>query len=83
LLPHKQDHSGQCDQADRYWYLAYRVIDPNQFGNHFCLHAVYGDDTSYPGMIYPWIGTLCLLNGLIIPDVLRHAGFNGAMPCAI
>jgi hypothetical protein len=39
--------------------------------------AVYGDETSYPGMIYPWFGTLRLLNGLVHPDALRHAGFGG------
>ncbi len=39
--------------------------------------AVYGDETSYPGMIYPWLDTLRLLNGLAHPDALRHAGFGG------
>ena len=39
--------------------------------------VVYGDETSYPGMIYPWLGTLRLLNGLAHPDALRHAGFGG------
>ncbi len=35
--------------------------------------AVYDDETSYPGMIYPWLDTLRLLNGLANPDALRHA----------
>ncbi len=39
--------------------------------------AVYGDKASYPGMIYPRLGTLRLLNGLAHPDALRHAGFGG------
>jgi len=39
--------------------------------------AVYGDETSYPVMIYPWLGALCLLNGLAHPDALRHTGFGG------
>ncbi len=39
--------------------------------------AVYGDETSYPGMIYPWLDAPRLLNGLANPDALRHAGFGG------
>jgi hypothetical protein len=32
--------------------------------------AIYCDETGYPGMIYPWLGTLRLLNGLAHPDAL-------------
>ena len=57
--------------------LANRVIDPDQVASHFHPMAVYGDETSYPGIIYPWLGTLRLLNGLANPDVLHHVGFGG------
>ncbi len=33
--------------------LANRVIDLDQFASHFRPRAVYGDENSYPGMIYP------------------------------
>ncbi len=59
--------------------LTNRVIDPDQFASHFRLLAVYDDETSYPGMIYPWLGTFRLLNGLAHPDALRHAGFGGGV----
>jgi hypothetical protein len=39
--------------------------------------AVYGDETSYPGMNYSWLDAPRLLNNLAHPDVLRHAGFGG------
>ncbi len=46
--------------------------------------AVYDDETSYSGMIYPWLGTLRLLNGLAHRDALRHSGFgDGARRFAI
>jgi hypothetical protein len=44
--------------------------------------AVYGDKTSYPGMLYPWCSTLRLLNGLAHPAALRHAGLAAAFATA-
>ncbi len=40
--------------------FANRVIDPDQLASHFRPMAVDGDESSYPGMIYPWLGTLRL-----------------------
>jgi hypothetical protein len=52
--------------------LANRVIDQDQLGSHVRPMAVYGDETSYPGMIYPWLDTPRLLNGLANPDACIH-----------
>jgi hypothetical protein len=62
--------------------LANRVIDPDQISSRFRPTAVYGDESSYPDTIFPWLGTLCLLNDLALPDALRHAGFGGAAGAA-
>ena len=42
--------------------------------------AVYGDENSYSGMIYPWFGTFRRLNDLAHPDAPGHAGFGGGAP---
>ena len=57
--------------------LSNRVIDPDQIGNHVRPMAVYGDETNYPGTIYPWLEAPRLLNGLANPDALLHTGFRG------
>jgi hypothetical protein len=57
--------------------LADRVIDPDQSASHSRPIAFYGDKTSYPGMIYPWLGILRLLSGFAYPDAHRRAGFGG------
>jgi len=41
--------------------------------------ALYGDETGYPGMIYPWFGTLArgfgtLARGLARRPAVWHAG---------
>jgi hypothetical protein len=56
--------------------FANRVIDPDQFASRFRPMAVYGDETSYPGMIYPWLDAPRLLDGLANPDALRHAALS-------
>lgn len=44
--------------------------------------GVYGDETSYPGMIYPWLDTLRLLNGLANPDACIHERCSLGALCA-